>query len=133
MSYCRWSSDDFGCDLYCYESESAFVTHVASRRVIGDIPKHLPWAGPDGAAFFASHKAQMKFLETAEREPIGLAYDGETFEDPDLETFLETITMLRAAGYRVPGAVEELVREEIADELAAKDATPTGPKPGRQQ
>ena len=32
MSYCRWSSMDYDCDLYIYESESGFEIHVARRR-----------------------------------------------------------------------------------------------------
>src|SRR5687767_6611694 len=39
MSYCRWSTDDFQCDLYCYEDVSGgFTTHVAGRRKIWDAP-----------------------------------------------------------------------------------------------
>jgi len=29
MSYCRWSSDDNKSDVYCYESNSGHVIHVA--------------------------------------------------------------------------------------------------------
>ena len=33
MSYCRWSTDNFKCDLYCYEDvNGGFTTHVASNR-----------------------------------------------------------------------------------------------------
>lgn len=33
MSYCRWSSDRFQCDVYCYESVyDGYVVHVASSR-----------------------------------------------------------------------------------------------------
>ena len=38
MSYCRWSSDDFRCDLYIYESAAGFVIHVAANRVEWDPP-----------------------------------------------------------------------------------------------
>lgn len=30
MSYCRWSASDPRCDLYCYESEEGWTTHVAA-------------------------------------------------------------------------------------------------------
>ncbi len=34
MSYCRWSSDNTNCDLYCYEDCSGgFTTHVAGFRL----------------------------------------------------------------------------------------------------
>jgi len=32
MSYCRWSSNNFNCDLYCYHSDWGFETHVAGGR-----------------------------------------------------------------------------------------------------
>jgi hypothetical protein len=32
MSYCRWSTDNFNCDFYCYESDEGFVTHIAAKR-----------------------------------------------------------------------------------------------------
>ena len=40
MSYCRFSSEDFSSDVYCYaDCSGGFTTHVASNRIIGDIPK----------------------------------------------------------------------------------------------
>ena len=30
MAYCRWSSEDYQCDLYCYESKEGYVTKVAT-------------------------------------------------------------------------------------------------------
>ena len=36
MSYCRWSTDDFACDLYCYESAAEYVTHVKSGATFID-------------------------------------------------------------------------------------------------
>ena len=43
MSYCRWSSDDFQCDVYVYESVAGgFVTHVAANRVVFRM-NCLPW------------------------------------------------------------------------------------------
>ena len=40
MSYCRFSSDDYGCDAYVYEDVSGgFTIHLAGRRYLGDVPK----------------------------------------------------------------------------------------------
>lgn len=99
------------CDLYCYESEQSYVTHVAVNRTMGDIPKVdslLLLDNTEGnfEKFLEQHKAQMKFLETAERRPIGLKYDGQTFYD-DKETLLFRLEMLRAEGYRFPEITEE--------------------------
>lgn len=111
MSFCRWSSLNFGCDLYCYESEQGYVTHVASLRVVGDIPEvdsslFLDYTDENVEKFFEQQKAQFDFLDTAERTPIGLKYDGQTFYD-DKETFLSRLNMLREEGYRFPEITEE--------------------------
>ncbi len=129
MSYCRWSSDDFGCDLYCYGSDRGEETHVASRRIVGEIPKVGPFPRGDAPkeeweAFAARHKAQSEWLKTCEREPIGLAYDGESFLDHSPAEFLETLLMLRAAGYRFPDYVIEDAREEISAIASPKSAVP---------
>lgn len=126
MSYCRWSSDNFACDLYCYESADGFVTHVAGNRIIGDIPKIslFPTDGEDtkawAAKFTEEMKAQHAFLDTCEREPIGLPFDGQTFTDPTLAEFRARLIGLREAGYHFPDYVIEAVDEEIAQTVVAQ-------------
>ena len=112
MAFCRWSSMDFGCDLYCYESEQGIVTHVASQRVVGEVPKvesslFLQLSEETFVQkFLEQQRAQFHFLETAERKPIGLKYDGQTFYD-DKESFLIRLNMLREEGYRFPNITQE--------------------------
>lgn len=116
MSYCRWSSDNWRCDLYCYGDVSGGITtHVASNRVVGDIPEaplSLIMEGKNDE-FLKAHRRQMAFLETAEREPIGLPYDGERFNDPDFASFFVRLIELREAGYNFPDYVLEEVRDDI--------------------
>ena len=116
MSYCRFSSDNFRCDLYCYASQGGYTTHVASTRVDGDIPALAPLTNT--AQFLESHRAQMAFLETATHTPIMLPHAGQDFVDADLAAFLDRLEGLRALGYHVPPGVLEGVREELADEAA---------------
>lgn len=115
MSFCRWSSMDFGCDLYCYESVEGIVTHVANQRIVGEVPKVdssllLNFTEENAEKYFEQQKVQSAFLETAERKPIGLKYDGQTFYD-DKETFLDRLNMLREEGYMFP----EITQEDIDD------------------
>jgi len=116
MSYCRWSSDNWRCDLYCYGDVSGGITtHVAGNRLVGDIPEaplSLIMEGKN-KEFLKAHKKQMAFLKTAKREPIGLPYDGEPFNDPDYASFLVRLMELREVGYKFPDYVIELVREDI--------------------
>lgn len=119
MSYCRWSSDNWRCDLYCYEDVSGgWTTHVAANKVVGDVPKEADLDPPDFKNYITTHKAAMAYLETAERKNIGLAYDGQTFNDDTLEDFRSRLLMLRAAGYHFPDYVLEEIDEEINSEAA---------------
>lgn len=120
MSYCRWSSDNWQCDLYCYEDcYGGWTTHVAGNRLVGDIPK-ANFPGPnatdaDWTEFNKAHDAQMKWLETAKREDIGLPHDGESFNDPTLAEFKQRLLALRSIGYRFPDYVLEEVDQEMAE------------------
>jgi|SRR3990167_2144751 len=124
MSYCRWSSDNWQCDLYCYgDVRGGFTTHVAGNHLLGEIPKlRVLGAGAtdeDWNQWFEEHRRQMAWLKTAHREPIGLPHDSKTFSDPDLVSFLQRLRDLRALGYRFPDYVLEVVRSEIADALTS--------------
>ena len=130
MSYCRWSTDDYQCDLYCYEDGDGYVTHVANLRVLGEIPP-LDWTlledPPEGDTrtpedraneFGRQHNAQLAFLNSCERVSIGGPYDGDSFHDYSLEDFRNRLLMLREAGYRFPNEVLLEVAAEMADEAA---------------
>lgn len=124
MSYCRWSSDDFGCDVYVYEDcGGGWTTHVARMRVVGEVPKIGQLGDVPVAEFMTAHKAQMAFLETAERAPIGLVCDGESFNDDTPGACAERLDMLLGLGYHVPQYAIDALREEQA---AQDSGTPIG-------
>ena len=113
MSYCRWSSDNFKCDLYIYEGEHGYVIHVAGNKIVGEVP---PLADiNDVDAFQKSYAEQSKWMDTAQRVPIGLPHDGETFEEEDLERVIVKVQELKTLGYRVPDYVLETLQEELND------------------
>lgn len=119
MSYCRWSTDNFECDLYCYEDvRGGWTTHVASNRHVGVCPPLRDRDMCDPKEFIQAIRAQSKFLDEAERVAIGLPHDGETFNDPTLEDFRARLVALREAGYRFPESVLANVDADIAGELA---------------
>ena len=80
MSYCRFSSDNYACDVYVYEScYGGFDVHVASSRYVGDIPK-LPEYSPETAKeYFHAMNEQTQIVCNLEMEHIGGKYDGEKF------------------------------------------------------
>ena len=121
MSYCRWSTDSFRCDLYCYESaDGGWVTHVAGNRIPDNAPREdwsLIQTNPD--EFWRQHESLMVYLEDCERSPIGLPHDGESFRDGSLNEFRERLLTLRQIGYRFPDDVISEVDEEISEQASA--------------
>lgn len=117
MSFCRWSSDDFHCDLYCYEDcYGGFTTHIAVYRVLGKVPKIPFILDVTLEEFMKAQTAQHAFLEKAKRKRIDLPYTGESFNDSTLEAFYERLQWLREIGYKFPDYVLSSVLEEIEAE-----------------
>lgn len=117
MAFCRWSSMNWRCDLYCYEDVAGgFTTHVAGNRVVGDIPEEpdLSLLRTASTDWLGKHRAVMEFLATAERTPITLPHAGETFNDYTLAAFKERLLYLRGLGYLFPDDVLSEIDEEIA-------------------
>jgi hypothetical protein len=109
MSYCRWSSDNFNCDLYCFEHCGGWwQTYVASSRQrvwfrmfhwITDkrihsirgkyamrIPRFQTWHWPH----WLTHK------------PIRHPLAGAAYEDPTEADMFERIWKLNQQGFKVP-------------------------------
>lgn len=114
MSYCRFSDDDYQCDVYCYEDVlGGFTTHVAgSRPVINTwLPPKVAYAD-DPQAWLQRHWMLQSAIEHAERQPIGLLFDGETFNDPDADSAADRLQWLWEMGYNVPRRAIEALRNE---------------------
>lgn len=117
MSYCRWSSDNWQCDVYCYEDFSGgFTIHVAGVRVLGDIPKTPVMTKENMAEYLAAHQAQMEFLKTAKHACIGLPHDEEEFNEATAAACADRLEMLRSVGYHVPQYAIDALREEAGAE-----------------
>ncbi len=135
MSYCRFSSDDWRCDLYVYEScNGGFVTHVASNKTRGYVPRLLPmppysWKSSgsllrriqfavQSRLFWWSYKLQSWYVEVMPRRSLGLPFDGESFTDCDAEACATRVRLLIAAGYSVPAVVVPALEAEAAESVA---------------
>lgn len=116
MSYCRWSSMNWKCDLYCYYSVGDFYqTHVSSRRIVGDVPEAPLQLIIDRkiGEWIRRQEEASKYLDNCKRVNIGLEYDGCSFEDKTPEEFKQTLLMLREAGYIFPDYVLGEIEKEI--------------------
>ena len=127
MAYCRFSNDVHQCDVYCYlNNENLYVTHVAAVRFVFDTPLPDPVYWTDTDAYIKRLSIISDMIETAEKKPIGLQCDGETYEDDDIAGLLKRLVSLRNMGYRVPEYVIDELREELSCENANNDLTNHG-------
>jgi len=114
MALCRWSDDDYLCDIYCYESHDGFEVHVASCRRAYKI--ELPPL-PDNASIESRVKRSVYVTNLKEGtdytlEPIGLPYDGASFVGLTADECLDCLALLHEAGYRFP--YDQIVEEMVA-------------------
>ena len=147
MSYCRFSSDGFQCDLYCYEGADGYYTHVASKRAkekgpaLSDYVRFLPPTkkdkqDPGSAAPLWDEKTIKDYSEavtvwqtrqeelTEDERYLYLDFEGagETFVTSTLEEFKEVVVEMITRGASVPEGVVEMIQGEI--ELLGKDHSP---------
>lgn len=118
MSYCRFSDDNFRCDVYAYEDCcGGYTIHVASTRFAGECP-HLPLLSEvSPEEWYAAYQRQMRWCKTAERVAIGGPSDGATIHSGSPGECAEELERLRGEGYHVPqGAIDTLLAEEAEEE-----------------
>ena len=116
MAYCKFSSDDYGSDIWCVSENGVYMTRIADMKIDGEVPK-LPAPTKDNAEeYLAAYKRQLDFVSAAERKPIGLPFDGKSFADQDLPSLLQRLRGLRELGYRVPEFALKRIEEEIAEQ-----------------
>ena len=111
MSYCRFSSEGFQCDVYVYESNEGWITQVASRRRPHRTPD-LDWSTQ--ALWKQTQAAQRAFLNDPNNapRPIGLSDDGMTFCDATPGDCAAQLIRLKTMGYQVPQDVIDALLEE---------------------
>jgi hypothetical protein len=113
MSYCRFSTDDYGSDVYVYADGIGFVTHVARSRLRFQEP--LPPPETDEIADINRSVRVDQLAQAAVYEPISLPLAGQTFTDADAAGCLARLHQLRGHGYRVPGIAIQRLEFEIAE------------------
>ena len=123
MSYCRWSTDDFSSDIYCYAGcDDMFHINIAANRHVfeGDLPKKVSLeADPD--AYFARRQEVMRLVDLANIVPITLPMAGEEILVDTPQEAVDMLLELRETGYNVPQhAIEALMIE--AEEVDNEDS-----------
>lgn len=125
MSYCRWSTDDYQCDVYVYgDARGGWTTHVASARYVykEPLPPMVEFDPADDAgweAWLTRHKTVQRMVDEADRVAIGLPHDGETFNDDTPGECADRLESLLKLGYVVPPDVIQELRQEAAEGIGA--------------
>jgi hypothetical protein len=115
MSYCRFSSDDFQCDVYAYEScMGGFQVHVAGSRYVftQPLPEPVSFEREHFQQWCDRHQQVYKMVEEASLQPIGLSRDGASLIVRTPGECADLLENLRAEGYRVPQYAIDALREE---------------------
>ena len=115
MWYCRWSSDNWKSDVYCYESAcGGFVLHVAAMRRDPPVQTKFDWT--TATTVIETMRKQRQELDAAELVPIGLPHDGKSFAFDTVAELYDFLLELRDIGYHVPEFALKAIKEEIEDD-----------------
>lgn len=105
MSWCRWSSDNFACDLYVYDGYDGTVVHVASQRYEFD-RTGLSEVDHSGT------ETRRRLHEESWTVPIDLPHAGTSRVFATPADAADWIDELAALGYRVPDGLTDDMRSE---------------------
>ncbi len=128
MSLCRFSSDNYRCDVYIYESSTGgFAVHVAANRYVSEDPipelQDDTLLSGDPERILAAFRTQEDWLKKARTERIGLLCDGQSYHEPDAETCLSRVLHLKGLGYTIPDFVIEALQAESLADTQEQEAT----------
>ena len=126
MSFCRFSTNDFQCDVYAYADVAGGITvHVAANRVIykEPLPPEILLETDNHVAWVERHAKVMEMVEAAARESITAKHAGQSYFSLDIDSAVALLQELQTLGYVFPGYVIEDVQEEAN---AEPESTETG-------
>ena len=113
MAYCRWSSDDFQCDIYAYPADDGVTVCVARYRY--STPPARRSENTTRFRRLERHQAIHALLEDAPLIPIDLPYAGEWRGGLSPAEAAEWLTELRELGYNFPVDVIDAILEDADD------------------
>lgn len=128
MAYCRWSTNRFMCDVYVYESESGWMTHVAGIRGWIKAPPAWDWPilkrfrkhGPRICVILAPLRRAWHRIHEFTHHKIGLEFDGQSFTHENPGACADNLEVLKQAGYNVPQYVIDDLWEEYEEAECSK-------------
>lgn len=114
MSYCRWSTNDFQCDLYVFAScYGGYEINIRKTRPVftEPLPAVVPFDKDHVKEWLARDNIVRDMLHKSALVPIGLLHDGKTFSG-DLEETISTLENLCDLGYKFPLEIIDEIKED---------------------
>lgn len=112
MSYCRFSSDNWKCDVYALHSVFGYEINVA-KHSYDEEPPEVPAPTKDNLQEWKQKRQeQMKWLEEHEGTPIGLPEDGKRYVYDNIDDFESRLRQLQDRGYYIPEYVFERIEQD---------------------
>ena len=118
MSYCRWSSDCHQSDVYVYESDSGWITHVAGRvrRPLKPVPVPPETSSVESTmAYWMACDRWVSDKSNWEWHPVDARFAGMSFTDDTAKDCTERLRELKAAGLNVPQYAIDDLEAEVAE------------------
>jgi len=119
MSYCRFSTNDFQCDVYVYEDcVGGWTTHVASNRIVPckPLPPVINFSMDNADEWLVRYQNVQDIIRNSVRESIYNPYAGKFYNDDTPGECADRLEMLRKEGFRVPQSAIDALREENKDD-----------------
>lgn len=108
MSLCRFSSDNFQCDVYVYPSSNGWAVQVARHRLESETPVpelQATWHELPVAQVVQRLREQHTWVRRAQKLPITHRLAGKTLTFDGPAACADALEHLSADGLRVPPAV----------------------------
>lgn len=114
ISYCKWSDENYRSDVCCYrDNTGAIIVHVSTHR-LDSLPPIVPSIDLTPIDdFIEAYNKHNEFMQTVKRIPIGLEHDGVTFRHQYESQLLQTLGMLKQAGYHIPARLIDYLQQDI--------------------
>ncbi|WP_156782258.1 hypothetical protein [Acidihalobacter aeolianus] len=127
MTYCRFSDDDYQCDVLVYNNVHGTITiQVASMRRIytTTLPPRVPFSIATVEAWMERENTMREIRRRhCISERIGYSYDGHVLRAKTPLDALEALELLRHIGYRVPQYAIDALRTEHAKANPTEDGS----------
>lgn len=123
MSYCRWSSDNWQCDVYAYEADYGIVVDVAQRHRMFDpvypypldsLYETLTNQGMEAAQTLMDR--QQLAVDHSHWIPLNPRYAGKNYYNLTKYEAANLLKTMKENGIHIPNSAIETLNQEARDQ-----------------